>query len=133
MKEPDVRTSIQNDELRSYCLQDKRSRFVVIDNQDYIEMIDYQLGRSSFEKLDHDPSEFFSKKVNSQIQQWTENKVLDKSCSKFIEPLFVAPEKTYGFVKTHKLDNPARAITNGVEQLWRIYPFLLKRVYFQGS
>ena len=66
MKAPEENmTSIQNDELRSYCLQNKRSRFVVIDNENYIEMIDYQLGKSSFEKLDHDPSELFSKKVNS--------------------------------------------------------------------
>ena len=71
--------TIQNDELRSYRLQDKGSRFVVLDNQDYVEKIDYQLGRSSFEELDHDPSKLFSEKVNLWIQKWTENKFLDKS------------------------------------------------------
>ena len=70
--------TIQNDELRSYRLQNKGSRFAALDNQDYVEKIDYQLGRSSFEELDHDPSKLFSEKVNSWIQKWTENKVLDQ-------------------------------------------------------
>ena len=59
--------TIQNDELRSYRLQNKGSRFVARDNQVYVEKIDYQLGRSSFEELDHDPSKLFSEKVNFWI------------------------------------------------------------------
>ena len=80
--------------------------FVVLDNQDYIEKIEYQLGRRLLEELDHDPSKLFSEKVNLWIQKWTENKVIDKSWSKYIEPSFVAPGKMYGLVKTHKEDNP---------------------------
>ena len=53
--------------------------FVVLDNQDYIEKIEYQLERSLLEELDHDPSKLFSEKVNLWIQKWAENKVLDKS------------------------------------------------------
>ena len=94
-------------------MQDKGSRFVVIDNQDYIEKIEYQLGRSSFEELDHYLSKLFSEKVNLWIQKLTENKVLDKSWSKFIEPSFVAPGKMYCLVKTHKENNPVRVITSG--------------------
>ena len=105
--------TIQNDELRSYRLQDKGSRFVVLDNQDYVEKIDYQLGRSSFEELDHDPSKLFSEKANLWIQKWTENKILDKSWSKIIEPSVVAPGKMYGSIKAHKVDNPVRVITSG--------------------
>ena len=52
-------------------------RFVVLDNQDYIGKIDYQLRRSSFKALDHNPSKLFSKKVNLWIKKRTENKVLD--------------------------------------------------------
>ena len=94
-------------------MQDKGSGFVVIDNQDYIEKIEYQLGRSSFEELDHYLSKLFSEKVNLWIQKLTENKVLDKSWSKFIEPSFVAPGKMYCLVKTHKENNPVRVITSG--------------------
>ena len=81
-------------------MQDKGSQFIVLDNQDYLEKIEYQLGRSSFDELDHNPSKLFSEKVNLWIQKWTENKVLDKSWSKLIEPSFLAPEKMYGLVKT---------------------------------
>ena len=105
--------TMQNDELRSYHLKDKGSRFVVFDNQDYVREVEYQLGRSLFGELDHDPSKLFSEKVNLWIQKWTENKVLDKSWSKFIEPSFVVPGKMHGLVKTHKADNPVRVITSG--------------------
>ena len=47
--------NIQHEELRSYRVQDKGSRFVVLDNEHYIEKINYQLGRSSFEELKYDP------------------------------------------------------------------------------
>ena len=36
-----------------------------------------------------------------------------KFYSTIIEPSFVAPGKMYGLVKTHKADNPIRAITSG--------------------
>ena len=94
-------------------MQDKGSRFVVLDKQDYVEKIEYQLGRSSFEELDHDPSKLFSEKVNLWIQKRTENKVLDKSWSKFIQLSFVAPGIMYDLVKTHKADSPVKVITSG--------------------
>ena len=50
-------------------MQDKGSRFVVLDNQDYVEKIDYQLGRSSSEKFDPDPSKLLSEKVNLWIEK----------------------------------------------------------------
>ena len=81
-------------------MQDKGARFVVLDHKDYVEKIEYQLGRSSFEELDHDPSKLFAEKVNLWIQKRTGNKVLDKSWSKFTEPSFVALGKMYGLVKT---------------------------------
>ena len=79
-------------------MQDKGSRFVVLDSQDCVEKIDYQLGRSLFEEPDHDPSKLFSEKMNLWIQKWTENKNLDKSWSKFIEPSVAAPGKMYGSI-----------------------------------
>ena len=44
--------SIQSNELRSYQLQDKGSLFLFLDNQDYIEKINYLF--CSFEEFDHD-------------------------------------------------------------------------------
>ena len=58
----------------------------IVDNQDCIEKINYQLGRSCFEELDYDPSKTFSERVNLWIQIWTRNNALCKTCQKFIEP-----------------------------------------------
>ena len=71
--------------IYNFVVEDKGSRFVILENQDYVERIEYQLGIGLFEELDHDPSNLFSEKVNLWIQKWKENKVLDKNWSKFIE------------------------------------------------
>ena len=61
--------NIQPVKLKSYRVQDKGSRFVIIDNQDYIKKVNYQLERSTFEELDYDPSKTFSERVNLWIQK----------------------------------------------------------------
>ena len=71
--------------IYNFVVEDKGSRFVILENQDYVERIEYQLGIGLFEELDHDPSNLFSEKVNLWIQKRKENKVLDKNWSKFIE------------------------------------------------
>ena len=91
--------NIQHSELRSYCIQDKGSRFVVLDNEDYIKKINYQLVRSSFEELDYDPSKTFSERVNLWIQKWTRNNVLCKTWQKFVEPSHVTPGKMHALVE----------------------------------
>ena len=51
--------NIQRDFIRSYRIQHKGSRFVILDNDDYIEKSDYQLRGSSFSKLnDSCPNDF---------------------------------------------------------------------------
>ena len=60
--------NIKIDSTRSYRIQDKGSRFVILDNDDYIEKIDYQLRRSSLSELNHDPSSDFE--IN--VIMWTE-------------------------------------------------------------
>ena len=54
---------IQNDTSKTCRIQDKGSRFVVLDSDSYIEKIDRQLERSSFQQLDYDHSDKFRKKV----------------------------------------------------------------------
>ena len=58
-EEREALKNIQRDSTRSYRIQDKGSRFVILDNDDYIEKIDYQLRRSSLSELNHDPSNDF--------------------------------------------------------------------------
>ena len=40
-------------------VQDKVSRFAVLENSSYIEKVEHQISRSSFDKLDADPSPKF--------------------------------------------------------------------------
>ena len=81
-------------------MYNKGSRFVVLDNEDYIEKINYQLGRRSFEELDYDPSKTFSERVKLRSKKWTRNNVLCKTWQKFIEPSHETLGKMYGLVKT---------------------------------
>ena len=43
-EEREALKNIQRDSTRSYRIQDKGSQFVILDNDDYMEKIDYQLG-----------------------------------------------------------------------------------------
>ena len=52
-------------------VQDKGSRFVVLDTNSYIEKVEHQINRSSFDKLDADPSPKFKEKVNNWLEKWS--------------------------------------------------------------
>ena len=67
------------------------------------------------------------------VQKWTENKVLDKSWSKFIERSVVTPGKMYGLVKTPNIDNPVRVITSECETVLENLAILLKSIHFLMS
>ena len=105
--------NIKIDSTRSYRIQDKGSRFVILDNDDYIEKTDYQLRRSSFSELNDDLSNDFEINVIMWIEKWKRNGVLNDSWSRFIKPSYSTPGKMYGLVKTHKEERPVRVITSG--------------------
>ena len=83
-EEREVLKNIQRDSTRSYRIQDKGSRFVILDNDDYIEKIDYQISRSSFSELNDDPSNDFEINVVMWIEKWKRNGVLNDPFSRFI-------------------------------------------------
>ena len=49
-------------------VQDKGSRFVVLDNEDYVKKVKHQINRSSFERLEYDPTKSFNVKVNTCVE-----------------------------------------------------------------
>ena len=53
-------------------VQDKGSRFVVLDTNSYIEKFEHQINRISFDKLDTDPSPKFKEKVNDWLKKWSD-------------------------------------------------------------
>ena len=69
--------------------------------------------RSSFKELKDDPSKLFQEKVNNWIEKWHANKVIDNSWKSFVSCDSPSASKMYGLIKTHKVDNPVRIITNG--------------------
>ena len=92
-------------------VQDKGSHFVVLNTCDYVENVEHQINRSSFSRLDEDPSPEFKQKVNNWLDKWAGK--ITEEWKKFITPSNSSTGKMYGMVKTHKKDNPVRVITSG--------------------
>ena len=65
-------------------VQDKGSRFVILENKVYEEKIQQQIDRSSFKELKDDPSKLFQQKINIWIEKWYAKKVIDNSWKDFI-------------------------------------------------
>ena len=92
-------------------VQDKGSRFVVLDTNSFIEKVEHQINRSSFDKIDTDPSPKFKEKVNNWLEKWSH--IITNEWKEFIRPDNCNAGKMYDMMKTHKADNPVRVITSG--------------------
>ena len=51
---------------------DKGWRFVVLDTDSYIENVEHQTNRGSFDKLDAYPNPKFKEKVNNWLEKWSD-------------------------------------------------------------
>ena len=94
-------------------VEDKGSRFVVLNTCDYVQNAEHQIDRSSFSRLDEDLSSEFKQKVNNWLNKWPEK--ITEEWKKYITPNNASAGKMYGMVKTHKNGNPARVITSGFD------------------
>ena len=65
-------------------VQDKGSRFVVLDTNSYIEKVEHQINRSSFDKRDADPSPNFKEEVNNWLEKWLD--IVTNEWKEFIRP-----------------------------------------------
>ena len=54
----------------SVRLQDKGSRFVISDRQDYIDKVESNLNDGSFDVLPSDPSDIFTEAVKNWGEKW---------------------------------------------------------------
>ena len=81
-------------------VQDKGSRFDVLDTNSYIEKVD----RCSFDKLDTDSSPKFKEKADNWLEKCSD--ILINEWKEFIRPDNSNAGKMHGMVKTHKADNP---------------------------
>ena len=98
----------------SVRLQDKDSRFVILDRQDYIDKVESNLNDGSFDVLPSDPSNIFTEAVKNWREKWIKK-------GEIAEPLLdcmlnskARPGANYGLIKTHKPGNPIRLIASGI-------------------
>ena len=66
-------------------VQDKGSRFVVLDNEDYIKKVEDQINRSSFHRLEYNPTKSFEVKVNTWVEKWSQMKILGQKWKSYIQ------------------------------------------------
>ena len=63
-------------------VQDKGSRFVVLDNEDYVKKVEHQI---SFQRLEYDPTKSFDVKVNTWVEKWSQMNILDEKWKSYIQ------------------------------------------------
>ena len=88
-------------------LQDKGSRFVILDRQDYIDKVKSNLNDGSFYVLPSDPSII----LNEAVKNWGEIAEHLLDC---ILNSKARPGTNYVLIKTHKPGNSIRLITSGI-------------------
>ena len=115
----------QNDKV--IRVQDKVLRFTVLETNSYIEKVEQQINRSSFDKLDTDPSPKFKDKLNNWLEKWSY--IITNEWKEFIRSDNCNAGKMYGLVKTHKVDNPVRVITSGCNTVVEKLSILFKNHY----
>ena len=52
-------------------VQDKGSRFVVLNTSDYVEKVEHQINSTLFSRIDEDLSPEFKQKVNNWLNKWS--------------------------------------------------------------
>ena len=63
-------------------VQDKGSRFVILDNEDYVKKVEHQI---SFQRLEYNPTKSFDVKVNTWVEKWSQMNILDEKWKSYIQ------------------------------------------------
>ena len=97
----------------SMRLQDKGSRFVILDGQDYNDKVGSILNDGSFDVLPPDPSVIFNEAVKNCDKKWIKKGEIAEPLLYSILNSKTRPGKNCGLIKTHKPGNPIQLITSG--------------------
>ena len=73
---------IRNWDKQTIRIQVKGSRLVILDNSDYEEKLQYQINRSSFQKISENPNKVYKKRVNTWIEKWYNNITISRKRKK---------------------------------------------------
>ena len=94
-------------------LQDKGNRFIIVDKQTDCKKANEQIERSSFLKIDYDPTTFHINKVKDWTNKWISRNEISKEWAKCIANVNAVPGKNNILYKTHKPNNSVRLLTTG--------------------
>ena len=83
-------------------LQDKGSRFVILDRTDYIDKDESNLADSSLDLLPSDPSLAYYQIVKDWGTKWVNKGEITQPLLDCILNVRAKPGKNYGLIKTHK-------------------------------
>ncbi|XP_068704908.1 uncharacterized protein [Montipora foliosa] len=112
-------------------IQDKGSKFVVIDKSDYDSKMKEQLENLlHYQKLEHDPSADYVEVIKQWSKKWLEKGQINEEIASWVINGSAKPGKAFGTIKTHKEGNPLRLITTccgtAIENLSAFSEFYLK-------
>ena len=109
----DIRDLVNNEDI-VIRIQDKGSRFVLLNSTDYVDkMEDYLNDNPSFCTLYEDPTDTFLQRVSAWSQKWLSKGEINDTVIDFVTNHSAQPAKNYGLVKTHKPGCKLRVITAG--------------------
>ncbi|KAJ8047538.1 hypothetical protein HOLleu_06564 [Holothuria leucospilota] len=112
-------------------IQDKGSRFVIMDKNDYQTKMEQQLTNPlHYNIMTEDPSNKFHQEVTHWAYKWLRRQQISEEIFNWITEVIPKPGVAYGNVKTHKDGNPVRLITSccgtAIERLSAFTEFYLK-------
>ena len=115
----------------SIQIQNKGSKFVVIDKSDYDSKMKEQLENPlHYQKLKHDPSTDYVGVITQWSERWLEKGQINEEIANWVINGNAKPGKAFGTIKTHKQGNPLRLITlccgTAIENLSAFTEFYLK-------
>ena len=93
--------------------QDKGNRFVIVDKETDKLKAEEQIKRSSFVKLNYDPTFDHIAKVKAWAEKWYAAGEISKEWKDYIYIENARPGKNATLYKTHKPGNPVRLLTSG--------------------
>ena len=80
-------------------LQDKGNRFIIVDKQTDCKKANEQIERSSFLKIDYDPTTLHINKVKDWTNKWISRNEISKEWTKYIVNVNAVPGKTIYYIK----------------------------------
>lgn len=124
-------SALRDIDSQTIKIQDKGSKFVIIDTDEYDAKMKEQLQNPiHYDKLDSDPSTDHVSVISQWGKKWLERGQISENIAKWVVNENAKPGKAFGTIKTHKEGNPLRLITSccgtAIENLSAFTEFYLK-------